>query len=45
MKHYAPTLMELAPRDMNLAGHSDEINEGRGCQTPEQKAIDLRAIS
>jgi succinate dehydrogenase / fumarate reductase flavoprotein subunit len=41
MKHYAPTLMELAPRDMTSRAIQTEINEGRGCQTPEQKAKDL----
>ena len=38
MKRYAPTLMELAPRDMTARAIQTEINEGRGCQTPEQKA-------
>ena len=37
MKRYAPTLMELAPRDMVARAIQTEINEGRGCQTPEQK--------
>jgi succinate dehydrogenase / fumarate reductase flavoprotein subunit len=37
MKRYAPTLMELAPRDMAARALQTEINEGRGCQTPEQK--------
>ncbi|TKJ38368.1 succinate dehydrogenase flavoprotein subunit [candidate division LCP-89 bacterium B3_LCP] len=37
MKHYAPTLMELAPRDMVARAIQTEINEGRGCQSPEQK--------
>ncbi len=38
MKRYAPTLMELAPRDLTSRSIQTEINEGRGCQTPEQKA-------
>lgn len=38
MKRYASTLMELAPRDMTARAIQTEINEGRGCQTPEQKA-------
>jgi succinate dehydrogenase / fumarate reductase, flavoprotein subunit len=38
MKRYAPTLMELAPRDLTARAIQTEINEGRGCQTPEQKA-------
>jgi succinate dehydrogenase / fumarate reductase flavoprotein subunit len=41
MKHYAPTLMELAPRDMTARAIQTEINEGRGCQTPEQKEKDI----
>lgn len=41
MKRYAPTLMELAPRDMVSRAIQTEINEGRGCQTPEQKAKNL----
>ena len=41
MKHYAPTLMELAPRDLTARAIQTEINEGRGCQTPEQKANNI----
>ncbi|MFH1863063.1 MAG: succinate dehydrogenase flavoprotein subunit [bacterium] len=41
MKRYAPNLMELAPRDMVARAIQTEINEGRGCQTPEQKAKSL----
>ncbi|MBU0518889.1 FAD-binding protein, partial [bacterium] len=41
MKRYAPTLMELAPRDMVARAIQTEINEGRGCQTPEQKAANI----
>ncbi|RJP79289.1 MAG: succinate dehydrogenase flavoprotein subunit [Candidatus Zixiibacteriota bacterium] len=38
MKRYAPTLMELAPRDLTSRSIQTEINEGRGVQSPEQQA-------
>lgn len=38
MKRYAPNLMELGPRDLVSRSIQTEINEGRGAQTPEQKA-------
>ncbi len=41
MKRYAPTLMELGPRDLVARSIQTEINEGRGCQTPEQKANNI----
>ncbi len=37
MKRYAPTLMELGPRDLVARSIQTEINKGRGCQTEEQK--------
>jgi succinate dehydrogenase / fumarate reductase flavoprotein subunit len=41
MKRYAPNLMELGPRDLVSRSIQTEINEGRGAQTPEQKANNI----
>ncbi len=44
MKSYAPTKMELAPRDMVSRSEQTEINEGRGIDGKDYVYLDLRHI-
>ncbi len=41
MKNYAPTVMELAPRDMVTRSIQTEINEGRGIDGKDYVHLDL----
>lgn len=41
MKNYAPTVMELAPRDMVTRSIQTEINEGRGINGKDYVYLDL----
>jgi len=41
MKNYAPTVMELAPRDMVTRSIQTEINEGRGIDGKDYVNLDL----
>jgi succinate dehydrogenase / fumarate reductase flavoprotein subunit len=41
MKNYAPTVMELAPRDMVTRSIQTEINEGRGIDGKDFVHLDL----
>jgi len=41
MKNYAPTVMELAPRDMVTRSIQTEINEGRGIDAKDYVHLDL----
>jgi succinate dehydrogenase / fumarate reductase, flavoprotein subunit len=44
MKNYAPTKMELAPRDLVSRSEQTEINEGRGIDGKDYVYLDLRHI-
>jgi succinate dehydrogenase / fumarate reductase, flavoprotein subunit len=44
MKNYAPTVMELAPRDMVTRSIQTEINEGRGIDGKDFVHLDLTHI-
>jgi len=44
MKNYAPTVMELAPRDMVTRSIQTEINEGRGIDGKDFVNLDLTHI-
>lgn len=44
MKNYAPTVMELAPRDMVTRSIQTEINEGRGIDGKDYVNLDLTHI-
>jgi succinate dehydrogenase / fumarate reductase flavoprotein subunit len=42
MEHYAPTMMDLAPRDMISRYMQQEINEGRGVGGKDYVYLDIR---
>ncbi|MDQ1353385.1 MAG: succinate dehydrogenase / fumarate reductase, flavoprotein subunit [Acidobacteriota bacterium] len=44
MKNYAPTKMELGPRDLVSRSEQTEINEGRGIDGKDYVYLDLRHI-
>jgi succinate dehydrogenase flavoprotein subunit len=44
MKNYAPSKMELAPRDVVSRSEQTEINEGRGIEGKDYVYLDLRPI-
>lgn len=44
MKNYAPSKMELAPRDLVSRSEQTEINEGRGIDGKDYVYLDLRHI-
>ena len=44
MKKYAPTLMELAPRDLTARSIQTEIEEGRGINGKDYVYLDLRHL-
>jgi succinate dehydrogenase / fumarate reductase flavoprotein subunit len=44
MKNYAPSKMELAPRDVVSRAEQTEVNEGRGIDGGEYVHLDLRPI-
>jgi len=45
MKRYAPTLLDLAPRDMVSRAITQEIREGRGINGKEYVTLDLTHLS